>query len=84
VLAWADVLEPRLRGRSHRWFADVMRAVVGDEDDEPDRVVLALGLTCDGRVLELLLEEAEDLSDPPRHNHPHIQAQETPGISAGG
>ena len=54
VLAWADVLEPRLKGRSTHWFADVMYAIVGEEDEQPDRVIAALGLACDGKVLEFL------------------------------
>jgi len=60
VLAWADVLEPRLKGRSTHWYADVLQAVVGEEDDEPDRVVQALGLGCDGKVLEFLVGEADE------------------------
>ncbi len=66
VLAWADVLEPRLKGRSTHWFADVMYAIVGEDDEQPDRVIAALGLACDGKVLEFLVEEAEDLDEPPR------------------
>ena len=80
VLAWADVLEPRLKGRSTQWFADVMHAVVGDEDDEPDRVVQALGLACDGDVLGFLLDEPEGLREDRRLEYPHIAAQETQGV----
>jgi len=85
VLAWADVLEPRLKGRSTEWFADVMYAIVGEDDEQPDRVIAALGLACDGKVLEFLVEEAEDLDDPPREpDHPHIQARQTEGVMFGG
>ena len=70
VLAWADVLEPRLKGRSTHWFADVMYAIAGDDDEPPDRVITALGLACDGKVLEFLVEEAEDLDEPPRARLP--------------
>jgi hypothetical protein len=83
VLAWADVLEPRLKGRSHHWFANVMRAIVPDEG-EPDRVIAALGLACDGEVQAFLVEEAADLYEQRRRDQPHIAAQETQGISSGG
>lgn len=83
VLAWADLLEPRLKGRSDRWFASVMRAIV-PEDGEPDRAIVALGLACDGEVRAFLVEEAEDLREVRRRDYPHIPAQETQGISGGG
>src|SRR5215204_1225422 len=75
VLAWADVLEPRLKGRSHHWFRGVMEAVV-DEDEEPDRVIAALGLACDGKVAEFLVAEADDLREPVKRDETHVQAQQ--------
>ena len=83
VLAWADVLEPRLKGRSHHWFRDVMESVVGDIDDEPDRVMAALGLACEGRVRDFLVAEADDIRVPPKRDQTHHQAQETQGITGG-
>jgi hypothetical protein len=85
VLAWADVLEPRLKGRSTHWFADVIDAVAGDGDEVPDRVIAALGLACNGRVLEFLVPEAAGLGDPPPEpGQPHVQARRTEGVMSGG
>jgi hypothetical protein len=96
VLAWADVLEPRLKGRSTHWFAEVIQAVVGEEDEEPDRVVQALGLACDGKVLEFLglveveveplgpTDEATDVREERRLEYPQIAAQDTQGARSFG
>jgi hypothetical protein len=75
-----------LKGRSTHWFADVMYAIAGDDDDDdpPDRVIAALGLACDGKVLEYLVEEAEELDEPPERDYPHIQARQTEGAFYGG
>ena len=91
VLAWADVLEPRLKGRSTHWYADAMLAVVGDDDEERDRVVEALGLACDGKVLDFLVGEegdAEELREEPRGErrleYSSLAVQETEGARSFG
>jgi len=91
VLAWADVLEPRLKGRSTHWYADAMLAVVGDDDEERDRVVEALGLACDGKVLDFLVGDdgdAEELPEEPREErrleYSSLAVQETEGARSFG
>jgi hypothetical protein len=84
VLAWADVLEPRLKSRSTHWFADVIYAIAGDDDEPPDRVITALGLACDGNVLEFLVDEADDLEELAELEYPQIQARRTEGAFYGG
>jgi hypothetical protein len=80
VLAWADVLEPRLKGRSTHWFADTLLAVVGDEDEEDrDRVVEALGLACDGRVLEFLVGDEAEAGEPLAELHEPDEPDEREG-----
>ena len=68
-----------------------MLAVVGDDDEERDRVVEALGLACDGKVLDFLVGDdgdAEELPEEPREErrleYSSLAVQETEGARSFG